>query len=135
MEQITWTEDFSVGIARIDEQHKRLIQMINRLIAEPQTTTKSETVSDLLNDMTNYAFEHFATEEELMREHNYPHLEEHVAQHRAFRKKTVDFCSATMLDVEAVPETMLYYLRDWLVEHILKSDMAFKPFFREQMVD
>ena len=132
MEQITWTEDFSVGVVRLNEQHKRLIQMINRLIAEPQTTTSSETVSDLLNDMTKYAQEHFAIEEDLMRQHNYPHLEEHIVQHRSFQKKTVDFCSATMLDVTAVPEIMLHYLRDWLVEHILKSDMVYKPFFREQ---
>ena len=71
MEQITWTEDFSVGVVSLDEQHKRLIQMINRLIiAGPQTTTRSETVSDLLSDMANYARKHFATEEELMRQHN-----------------------------------------------------------------
>jgi len=132
MEEITWTEDFSVGVARIDEQHKRLIAMINRLIAEPQTTTRSETVSDLLTDMTKYAQEHFATEEELMRRHNYPHLGEHIAQHRAFRKKTVDFCTATTLDAEAVPATLLHYLREWLVGHILDTDMAYKPFFRER---
>ena len=65
MEQITWTEEFSVGVVRIDEQHKQLIAMINRLIAEPQTTTRSETISDLLTGMTNYAQMHFATEEEL----------------------------------------------------------------------
>jgi hemerythrin len=135
MEQITWTEDFSVGVVRLDEQHKRLIKMINRLIAEPQTTTESEMVSDLLSDMTNYAQAHFTTEEELMRQHNYPRLEEHVAQHRAFQKKTVDFCSATVLNVGIVPETMLHYLSDWLVEHVLTSDMAYKPFFREQRID
>ena len=135
MEQITWTEDFSVGVVRLDEQHKRLIKMINRLIAEPQTTTESEMVSDLLSDMTNYAQAHFTAEEELMRQHNYPRLEEHVAQHRAFQKKTVDFCSATVLNVGIVPETMLHYLSDWLVEHILRSDMAYKPFFREQRID
>ena len=135
MEQITWTEDFSVGVVMLDDQHKRLIQMINRLIADPQATTGSETISDLLSGMTNYALKHFATEEELMRKHNYPGLTEQVAQHRAFQKKTVDFCSATMLQVKIVPETMLRYLSDWLVEHILKIDMAYKPFFRKQGIE
>lgn len=130
MEQITWTEDFSVGVERLDEQHRHLVRMINQLIAKPHTTTRSETVSDLLTGMTKYAQEHFATEEDLMRQHNYPHLEEQISKHRAFRKKTVDFCSATMLDVVVVPEAMLRYLREWLVEHILKTDMAYKPFFR-----
>jgi hemerythrin len=106
MEQITWTEDFSVGVERLDEQYKRIIQMINKLIAEPQTTTRSEAVSDLLNDMTKYAREHFETEEELMRQHSYPHLVEHVAQHRDYQKKTVDLCTATTLSVGIVPDAM-----------------------------
>ena len=135
MEQIIWTEDFSVGVVRLDEQHKRLIQMINRLIAQPQTTTESELISDLLSDMTNYAQKHFAAEEELMRQYNYPRLKEQVAQHHAFQEKTVDFCSATTLNVRIVPETMLRYLSDWLVGHILDSDMAYKPFFRERRVE
>ena len=135
MEQITWTEDFSVGVKRLDEQHKQLIKMLNRLISEPYSSTKSEMVSDLLSDMTNYAQTHFKAEEELMRQHNYPHLEEHVDQHRAFKKKTVDFCSATMINVGNVPEALLHYLSNWLVEHILSSDRAYKPFFREQGIE
>jgi hemerythrin len=135
VEQITWTEEFSVGVARLDRQHKRLIQMTNRLIATPQTTTDSELISDILSDMTNYAQEHFAAEEELMRQHDYPRLEEHIAQHRAFQKTTVDFCSATMLNVRFVPESVLHYLSDWLVDHILDSDMAYKPFFHERRIE
>jgi hemerythrin len=132
MEHITWTNDFSVGVATIDEQHRRLIEMINRLVKESQATTQSETVSDLLTEMTKYAQEHFATEEDLMQQYNYPDLEEHVDQHRAFKKTTANLCRATMCDFETVPETMLRYLCDWLKKHILETDMAYKPFFREQ---
>ena len=135
MEQITWTEDFSVGVVRFDEHHKRLVSMINRLIADPRATTKSETISDLLGNMTIYAIEHFAAEEELMVHYNYPDIEKHVAQHRAFQKKTVDFCLSTMLNVETIPEKMLQYLRGWIVQHMLQSDMAYKPFFREQGIE
>lgn len=131
MEPIVWTESFSVGVGKFDEQHKQLIRMINQLIVTPRVGTKSETISELLNSMTNYAQKHFAAEEELMLEHNYPYLDEHTAQHHAFRRKTVDFCMATMDDVDTVPESVFQYLQGWLVAHILKSDMAYKPFFRE----
>jgi hemerythrin len=131
LKPIVWTDDFSVGIVRFDEQHKKLIQMINRLIEEPQVATGSETISELLNDMTNYAQEHFAAEEELMRQHSYPDLDKHAAQHIAFRRQTVDFCMATMGDVRTVPESMFQYLRDWLIGHILGSDMTYKPFFND----
>jgi hemerythrin len=131
MEPITWTEDFSVGVARLDMQHKRLIQMINRLIEAPQTKTGSETISDLLNAMTNYAQEHFEAEERLMQQYNYPNLEEHLTQHHGFRRKAADLCMAEIEEDGTVPESMLEYLRDWLVQHILKSDMVYKPFFHE----
>jgi len=135
MEPIVWTEEYSVGVEKIDEQHKKLIAMINRLIARPEVTTRSETISYLLTDMTRYAQEHFATEEALLRKYNYPLLEEHIAQHREFRKKTVDFCTATMLGASKVPETLLDYLHDWLLEHLLNSDIAYKSFFHERGVE
>lgn len=124
MEQITWTDDFSVGVKQLDEQHRRLVDMINRLIASPGVATKSETVSELLNDMIAYALEHFRTEEALLRECEAPNVEEHAAEHLAFWEKAVDLCSATMLDVGVVPEAILHYLRDWLETHIFQSDMA-----------
>ena len=131
MEAINWTDSFSVGVTQFDEQHKQLVRMLNRLIADPDAGTRSETIAELLSAMTNYAQEHFEAEEELMEKHNYPQLKEHTAQHHAFRRKTGDLCMATMNEVGTVPESLLQYLRDWLVEHILKSDMAYKPFFRE----
>jgi hemerythrin len=134
MEEITWTDKLSVGIAGIDEQHKRLIGMINRLIRDPGATTRSESISDLLSDMTAYALEHFATEEELMRRCGYPHMDEHIAAHDAFRESAAQFCIATMHGVEAVPENMLRYLSGWLMHHILEDDMAYRPFLVERGV-
>ena len=58
-----------------------------------------------------------------------------IAQHREFRKKTVDFCTATMLGVSKVPEALLDYLHDWLLEHLLNHDKAYKSFFHERGVE
>lgn len=135
MKQIKWREDFSVGVAKLDEQHKWIVQMINKLIEEPNANTKSETISEILDVMTNYGIEHFKTEEDLMRQHNYPQLEEHVAEHLAFREKTANLCFATMIDVAIVPEIILSFLRDWLEEHILNHDMAYVSFFNDQGIN
>lgn len=134
MEEIVWTEKFSVGIERFDDHHKRLIGMINRLIRDPGATTGSETVAELLTDMISYARMHFAEEESLLAEYSYPRCEEQIKQHQAFRKKTVKFCTATAIHVDVVPQVMLKYLREWLVHHILESDMAYKSFFQERGV-
>lgn len=135
MEPIQWSDNFSVGVRQFDEQHKQLIRMLNRIAADPDAGTRSETISDLLNSMTNYAQVHFEAEEVLMIQYGYPQLKEHADQHNTFRRKTVELCMDTMNRVEAVPESILQYLRDWLIGHILQSDMAYKPFFREHGVE
>ena len=134
MEPIAWIEGFSVGVALFDEQHRRLIDMLNRLIRDPDATTNSETVSDLLTDLTRYAQEHFNAEEDRMTEYGYPALEEHRRQHDAFREKVARLCVATVEGEASVPQDLLAYLQRWLIRHILQADMAFKPFFEQQGV-
>jgi hemerythrin len=134
MEPILWMEEFSVGVSKMDRQHKKLIGMLNRLINEPGAQTHSETISDLLSGMISYAREHFRDEEALMAEYGYPFKEHQMEQHKEFVVKTVDFCSAVELGVDIVPQVMLDYLKDWLVHHILQQDMRYKQFFLERGV-
>lgn len=134
MEPINWTENYSVGVALFDEQHKSLVDMLNRMIKDPTVTTGSETVSDVLTEMTQYALNHFRSEENLMTEHGYPHLDQHRQQHRRFEDKVVTLCSAIGERVENVPQVLLEYLQAWLTQHILCEDMEYKAFFQDKGV-
>jgi hemerythrin len=134
MEPIEWTDSFSVGVALFDAQHRQLIDMLNKMIKDSAATTRSETVADVLTDMTNYAQEHFKSEEDLMIEHGYPHLDEHRHQHHGFQEKAARLCFATVKGQTSVPQELLEYLQQWLIRHILQADMAFKPFFEQKGV-
>lgn len=128
MDRIVWTDSFSVGVGIIDQQHKRLINMINQLIDAENVATNSETVSDLLDAMTKYSREHFRTEEGLLAKYAYPQLDEQKRDHRAYRIKTVDLCNATMLGSDAVPTVIVNYLREWWIQHIQEDDAKYVPF-------
>jgi len=132
MEKIIWDENFSVGVRMIDEQHKELFNMINVLIEKKDTTVDSEAISDILMKMTKYTQYHFQTEEQYMIEYGYPDYSSHKEQHKAFRKKTVAFCMETIEKKTTIPEEILAYLKDWLSNHILISDMSYKTFFNEK---
>ncbi len=134
MQEIIWTDEFSVGVAKIDEQHRRLVDMINKLISDPHANSRSETVSDVLGEMTDYAKMHFSDEEKLMDQYGYPQLAEQVKEHRAFQEDTAKFCTAAAVHVDRVPEMLLEHLSQWLVHHILEVDMAYRPFFQAQGV-
>ncbi len=129
MEHIIWNENFSVGVKEIDEQHKHLIHLMNKLIDMKDVSVDSEVISDALDEMTKYADEHFKKEEEYMEEYGYPELETHREQHKDFRKKTVKFCMEAMAYKKSIPVDILEFLRNWWINHILKTDMGYKEFF------
>ena len=64
MEKIIWDEGFSVGVRDLDEQHKRIVTVVNTLIDMIDTKVDSEIISDTLTKMTQYASDHFKTEED-----------------------------------------------------------------------
>ncbi|MGB3211281.1 MAG: bacteriohemerythrin [Desulforhopalus sp.] len=132
MEIISWRNEFSVGVKEMDDQHKKLIGMINKLIAEQKTLTDPKTIADLLTEMTDYAQVHFRAEEYLMAEYGYDQKHIQEEQHQAFIEKTVSFYSASDLGPNILSEALLDYLRIWLVGHILKEDMKYKEFFRNK---
>ena len=132
MEIINWRDEFSVGVAAMDEQHKKLLAMINRLVAEQKVLTDPKTIADLLTGMTDYADDHFRAEEFLMAEYGYDRKTEQEAAHKAFRDKTQSFCSAAEMGPNILSEALLRYLGTWLVSHILTEDMQYKDFFKSK---
>jgi hemerythrin len=118
-----WSDDFLVGVAEIDEQHRRLFQMIDGFYAAlREKRPASEALADLLDGLVEYTRYHFATEERLMARTGFPDSPKHREQHAGF-VSTVDnlvdrvSTGQLVLSLEATS-----FLREWLVNHILKSD-------------
>jgi hemerythrin-like metal-binding protein len=134
LKRIVWTAEFSVGVRLFDRQHQRLCGMINTLIETQGARPSEDLVSRILSFMVEYAGEHFRDEEQLMSQYGFPHLDEHVRQHREFVAKTSELLAAAKQGDEAVPDKVLEYLRRWLTHHILGEDMKYKSFFADKGV-
>lgn len=131
MEPIVWDSGLSVGVPAIDEQHKRLVGIVNTMIEARDARVDSEVVSEVLDEMTRYADEHFATEEVLMQQHGFPLLDEHKVEHVNFRRKVARLCVEAAAWKRTVPEDILSFLKNWLVDHLLYCDMKYARFFAE----
>ncbi len=129
MNKILWTEEFSVGVAEFDQQHKKIIGLINQLIDNQHESVHSELISDTLAEMTEYTFQHFRDEEAYLKQHDYPLLSEHTEYHKAFRLKTANLCDAATMHVDVVPKKILLYLKEWWTQHILAEDMQYKGLY------
>ena len=131
MELIQWRDEYSVGVPEMDEQHKGLIALINRLTEEEHATGMIAYVFDALDQ---YVKEHFRAEEALMRAAGYEDLKQHKKQHRDFEGwlRAVKQSHAAGASTFMLAETVNDFLRDWLINHIHKTDMAYKPVLGKQ---
>jgi methyl-accepting chemotaxis protein len=121
---IEWSGALSVGHSEIDRQHQKLIEIANRLYAAMQAGKGREVVGPLLDELIDYTVEHFGWEEKLMTKHGYAQQDRHMAEHR----KLIDDVSKFKRQFEggnaSITVELIGFLRDWLVNHILKVDKA-----------
>lgn len=121
MQEILWNDRFSVGIAAMDEQHKRLIGLINALGASVDAGIAFDTIMG----MFDYAAIHFQDEEALLRRAAYSELPTQIREHKTFLDKAVEFSKKELRDPTTAEEIILF-LRSWLLHHILEEDMKYK---------
>jgi hemerythrin-like metal-binding protein len=87
-------------------------------------------LGDILEEMRQYANEHFRTEERLLAEHGYPDLVGQQQEHQAYLIGLSDLMmSASAQALEA--DELNRFLLDWWLNHILESDMQYKSFMRQ----
>ncbi len=122
---INWDESYSVGVKELDEQHKQLFKMLDDLFESMDTTVDSQTVSDILAGLREYALVHFETEEKYMSECGYPDIENHKCTHEQFRKKVDDLCSNGAARPEIILTDIIDFMYEWLTNHILSCDKKY----------
>jgi hemerythrin-like metal-binding protein len=132
MPLMQWSEEMSVGIDELDEDHKQLIAIINRLAENRGKASRVGVVRQCLLALRRYAELHFAREERVMRACDYPMLSGHSATHKAFvarvREVNARFEAAPEAEARAIDKDLLDYLTQWLKNHILHEDMAYRPY-------
>jgi len=133
-----FTEDCLIHIDQIDDEHRRLFQMLNEAISlAAETADVSSIAKSLLQNLKNYASTHFAHEEAYMESIHDPELLIQRQEHLQFTEKVNSFT----LDISS-PEAartslqeLLTYLVRWLYRHILSSDMMIGKMTSENTSD
>lgn len=128
----TWSEDLSVGIQEIDEQHKELVKLLNRLHEAVVSHHGSTACSEILNQLAEYTRVHFIVEESLMRILHYPEFEQHKAEHEALVAQVVALQQKLAAGQATITFELLHFLKVWLTKHIAGSDRRYAGFFLEK---
>jgi hemerythrin len=126
---VEWSDNLSVGIAEIDDQHKKLVEMLNKMHDAILDHRGSAAARPILNEMAEYTRVHFATEESLMRATAYPHYEAHKQQHEDLIAQVQDLQAKLDAGSHAISFELLHFLKGWLTNHIVESDKKYGPYF------
>jgi hemerythrin len=132
MTLIEWNDQLSVKVGEIDSQHKRLIEMVNELHAAMKEGKAREALGAILNGLMEYAAIHFSTEEKYFDQFNYVNSGSHKREHQGFVNKVKEFKAGFDKGKMMLSLEVMDFLKDWLINHIQKVDMAYAPFFHEK---
>jgi len=126
---IEWRDEFSVGNADIDAQHKKLFQIAGRayaLLKDDMKSDKYDEIIGILEELKEYTQYHFTFEEEHMKNIGYKKLLSHKILHDDFieRFNGVNLDAIDSNQSKYIMET-LDFVMNWISEHILGSDKQY----------
>lgn len=129
-ELFSWTDEFSVNIQEVDEQHQVLVSLLNQLHEAIREHHGKATSREILNRLAEYTRTHFLLEESLMRLTHYPGLEIHKQQHEELIQQVTELQRKLDEENATITFELLHFLKVWLTQHINESDKRFGAFFQ-----
>lgn len=134
MALLDWNDKFSVTIRKFDDQHKKLVGMVNQLHDAMKVGKGREVLGDILQSLAQYTITHFGDEEQLMKLHNYPEYEEHKKEHNNLVLQVKETLEAHRQGKNILTQNIMEFLKKWLTDHILDSDKKYGPFLKSKGV-
>ena len=129
-----WTDALSVNIAVFDQQHQQLIDTMNELDQALRKGEGKAALDSVLDKLVEYALVHFAAEESLMQEHDFPGFFTHRTQHEEFRKRLAEYLDAHKAGKPGVPVSLLFFMQEWMKEHVCKTDKLYSAYLNARGV-
>lgn len=130
MSHIIWKESFNIGIHELDEQHKKLIEIINEMYDAQKFGTAQIIIKDIMNRLVDYTHYHFSMEEEMHKENRFPKINEHKLEHQEFIERLTVLKRDSDKNNLLLSLKTLDFLKDWTINHILGSDRDFSEYMR-----
>ncbi|QOY55486.1 hemerythrin family protein [Candidatus Sulfurimonas marisnigri] len=125
--KLQWDDAYSLDIDSIDNQHKNLFLLVNRLYELDESQDTKEDLRKILYEFNDYINIHFAAEEKYMSYINYPELEQQKEMHESFRKLLSDIIH-TPAKLDIIKTKMRVFAKRALIDHISNEDVKIKLF-------
>ncbi|MGO9434505.1 MAG: bacteriohemerythrin [Terracidiphilus sp.] len=132
MTLLNWDEKLSVGVRSIDEQHKVLVDTLNELHNALMKGETRNSTGPLLRNLLAYTRIHDTAEELMLANVNYPELKQHQLLHRELLDMLQGYLASFERGDVAINVDFLFFLRNWLTNHIQNVDGGYRPWLVAQ---
>ena len=122
MAESQWSDKLSVGDPGIDDEHKTLLELVEKLRNATRSGQGRDEVGQVLDELVSYTVAHFAHEENYMREIDYPDYPQHKAEHERLLAQVRDLQERFRLGSITITVSVSNFLSDWLFYHIAWQD-------------
>jgi len=128
---IEWGPRYHIGIKMIDDEHKILVDLINEVYVAFGSRKNKKTLDHVLKALLDYTIYHFGNEEKIFKKIGYKESENHLSQHHKFIERIESFKKEARTGNISLSIDMVNFLKNWLINHILKTDAKYVPLFKE----
>jgi hemerythrin-like metal-binding protein len=129
-----WDERFDIGVQEMNDQHKKLIDLMNELhILDEKKASKAE-ILKTLDALKNWTLRHFNEEEAYMASIAYPDLAVHKGTHAALIKNFLGYADEVANGDGSVPPKFFQFLKFWLASHICGIDTKYAAYSKTKKV-
>ena len=125
---IKWGADLSVQVESIDEQHKKILEMIDELQDHVKRGSQRQCLDEALVRLSVYTVKHFIYEEALFKKHGYEHEKEHKKEHDGLADQVTEFHKKHTIQKEAIAADRLDFFREMICDHITTYDRDYINF-------
>ena len=135
MPLMEWNASLSTGITVFDNDHKKLVALVNELYDAVSAGKGKDAMGKILDALIDYTKTHFAREEQYFAQHGYPDIAAHKKEHAGLTAQVLDVQkkykagSTSTLSLE-----VLNFLKNWLIKHIQGTDKKYGPFLNAKGV-
>jgi hemerythrin len=125
---LKWKNNYSVNVAEIDEQHKKLFDLVNAMYDAMHAGKGRDMIGTVIDEFVDFTDYHFKAEERLLLQHGYPDFDEHKEMHATLVRKAQSIKQAFDSGNSPTAIEVMLMLSNWLNMHILDEDQKYKPY-------
>ncbi len=133
---VSWSDEWATGVAEIDNDHRHLVELIQKLFHSMMTEKGTAFINNIFIELIEYTKTHFDREEAVFERFGFDELDHHKILHKQLIDEVVKKGQHILREgsKQDLSFELLNFLKDWLVNHIIREDLKFKTYLIEHNI-